>query len=127
MVDINVMFKEITPIVADIKVADKKEIAKYSGAFSNHKVYATKRELTKLFGNPLKGNCGKVQYHWFIKDKTGNIFEIYDYNNEKKLDNDETVAWHIGYQKPYNNESAISLWFDLRNNISVLRMEEQLN
>lgn len=129
--DIVKTMSEINPNLemVHIGVATKQEIEKYKervGQFSKQTIYATKRELTKLFGAPHDGGSRRVQYSWFVKDSAGAVFEIYDYYHGEKIFDDEMVQWHIGYCRPYYKSQVNSLWYDLRGNLSILRMKEQL-
>lgn len=129
MLDIETMLKEQQRLeIIPMQKATKSEIFRYSGAFSDQKIYATRNELIRLLGQPTKPECGKVNYSFFVK-KDGFVYEIYDYKENKNTPADEVIGWHIGYdcKKMGNNKKgAFNLWHDIRQNLSILRVKEQI-
>jgi hypothetical protein len=58
--------------------------------------------LTKLFGEPTKGDEYKVDAEWIIEFEDGTVATIYNYKDGKNycgadgLNKEEITNWHIG-------------------------------
>ena len=66
-------------------------------------IECAKCELESVFGTPgseINREEGgfddpKTQYEWWLK-VNGTVFTIYDYKEDKEIEDDQKVIWHIG-------------------------------
>lgn len=67
-------------------------------------ITTTKRELTRVFGEPMENWGDKVNFEWTLlfEDETDTIVAtIYDWKNyDHRLADDEVYEWHIGGHRP---------------------------
>ena len=63
-------------------------------------ITTTKRELTRVFGEPMENWGDKVNFEWTLlfEDETDTIVAtVYDWKNyDYRLGDDEVYEWHIG-------------------------------
>lgn len=64
-------------------------------SFHGVTVAASLRLLTQILGEPEKG-FDKSQFEWTMETKDGDVFTVYDWKEDKPLDPDEIIRWHIG-------------------------------
>lgn len=82
-----------------IKIKRTTEIA---GSCLQGYVYATRAELTALFGEPGNGDDGyKVFHNWNVRIQTdaeyvGTTATIYDWKYDEVFPADEMIKWNIG-------------------------------
>ena len=56
---------------------------------------ASLRLLTQILGKPKKG-FDKSQFEWTMETEDGDVFTVYDWNEDKTIDPDQIISWHIG-------------------------------
>ena len=77
---------------------------KFDGTHLQGRMYATRRELTEVFGEPFDytdgsvDSDGKVTTEWLIEFEDGVLTTIYDWKRYESGPPalDENYAWHIG-------------------------------
>ncbi len=60
---------------------------------------ATVEDLLAILGKPAyENNTGhdKTNFDWTMETADGEVFTVYDWNEYKPLDHDESIEWHIG-------------------------------
>ena len=78
------------------------EIIVTEGSSIRGKVTATYKELTNLFGVPIKDDAYKVDAHWSVKFSDGTVATVYNwkdgksYLGEKGADVKDITEWHVG-------------------------------
>jgi hypothetical protein len=104
----------------------------YTGtSFYGDTITCSPQLLFDLIGEPQEaGNTGedKTNYQWVCETDEGDLFTIYDYNEDRPLSNDEQVEWHIGarsskisrYAKDYIESSL-----NLKENKKPIKEEEE--
>jgi hypothetical protein len=78
-----------------------KRATEIAGSCLQGYVYATRAELTALFGEPGDGDNGyKVFHNWHIKiavgDELGTTATIYDWKYDEVFAADKMIKWNIG-------------------------------
>lgn len=58
-------------------------------------MHASFDDLVAIFGQPLNGDCDKVQVEWHLKFEDGTVATIYDWKRYGTKPEDVTV-WNIG-------------------------------
>ena len=81
-----------------IKIKPATEV---SGSCLQGYVYATRAELTAVFGEPGNGDDGYKFFHnWYIKIAVGEELAttatIYDWKYDEVFPSDKTIKWNIG-------------------------------
>lgn len=97
-------------------------------SFHDDVVYATPKELSAIYGRPLKDMDVKTQYSWNLRSPiTAVTCELYDYK-EDRITNKTIVEWHIGaYNSISSKKAKIEIEADLdayRNRQEMLNQEE---
>ncbi len=80
-------------------------------SFHDHTFSATVGDLRKALGEPYcEQNDGedKVNFEWIMETEEGQVFTIYDWKEYRRLDEDETVEWHIGGRSGLTTGQALS-------------------
>ncbi len=80
-------------------------------SFHDHTFSATVGDLRKSLGEPYcEQNDGedKVNFEWIMETEEGQVFTIYDWKEYRRLDEDETVEWHIGGRSGLTTGQALS-------------------
>jgi hypothetical protein len=104
----------------------------YTGtSFYGDTITCSPQLLFDLIGEPQEaGNTGedKTNYQWVLETDEGDLFTIYDYNEDRPLSNDEQVEWHIGARSPKISRYAkdyIESSLNLKENKKPIKEEEE--
>jgi hypothetical protein len=64
---------------------------------SFHKITldTTLGSLRKVLGAPRMGD-DKSQFEWVKETEDGDVFTVYDWKEDSKIDPNQTIRWHIG-------------------------------
>lgn len=88
-----------------MKRSNSKQAAELS-SFHDDVVYATPKELSAIYGRPLKDMDVKTKYTWHLRSSLSAITcELYDYK-EDRITNKTIVEWHIGAYNSYASRCA---------------------
>jgi hypothetical protein len=64
-------------------------------SFYNVTLDAPLRSLVKVLGKPGKG-FDKSQFEWVMETEDGDVFTVYDWKEDNRIDPNETITWNIG-------------------------------
>ena len=53
------------------------------------------RSLVKVLGKPETG-FDKSQFEWVMETEDGDVFTVYDWKEDNRIDPNEIISWHIG-------------------------------
>lgn len=74
---------------------------------------ATVRDMKEVLGAPwYESNDGrdKVNMEWVFETENGQVFTIYDWKEYRKLNDTDTINWHIG---ALSAEDSMDAFFEL--------------
>ena len=68
-------------------------------SFYGDMIHTTVTDLRKFLGEPrYEQNDGqdKVNFDWVMETEDGDVFTVYDWKEYRRIEENESIEWHIG-------------------------------
>lgn len=82
-------------------------------SFHDTTIRCSVKLLKEILGECTYGNNDgqdKVNYEWVMETEDGDVFTLYDWKEDRILDDNDSVEWHIGgFSRKITEQAKIEL------------------